>query len=179
MPGPAPTSLALVGRMRKHWGAEPVRPGGTEAAGDRRREKGRMVQTKVLRIAGEGGFRVSNITDHVREFVTDCGLVNGQVLVFYRHTTGAVIIAEHEAGILADLQDALDKIAPASQRYLHHLKQVDFNGHAHVRSAIMGLSVVIPVLEGKLMMGTYQEVLVIDEQVETASREVVLQAIGE
>lgn len=148
-------------------------------SGDKETRKVRMVQSKVLKLVGEGGFHVTNITDEVRDFVSTCGLVNGQVLIFFCHTTGNVIIAEHEAGILGDLQDALDKLAPTSQRYLHHLKEVDFNGHAHVRSALMTLSVAIPVLQGKLMMGTYQEVLVIDEQVGTAAREVVLQAMGE
>jgi secondary thiamine-phosphate synthase enzyme len=137
-----------------------------------------MIRTAALDIDSSGNFTVVNITEQVREFVTSSGIVHGQVLVFYKHTTGAVLIAEHDAGIIADLQDVLERISPVDYKYIHHLKGVDFNGHAHVRSALLTVSVTIPILNGDMLLGQYQEILVIDDQTDPAPRQVVVQVIG-
>ncbi len=138
-----------------------------------------MIRTTQLDIDSSGNFTVVNITDSVRDFVTSTGIVEGQVVVFYKHTTGAVLIAEHEAGIIADLQDMLERVSPVSYAYLHHLKRVDFNGHAHLRSALLTVTVTIPILNSEMLLGTYQDILVIDDQTDPAPRRVVLQVIGE
>jgi len=138
-----------------------------------------MFYTKQIVLDTAGNFSVVNVTDQVRDFVASTGVKHGQVLVFYKHTTGAVIIGEHEAGIIADLQDMFEKITPVLHDYKHHLKEVDFNGHAHMRSALMTINVTIPILEGKLLLGTHQEILVIDDQTEPAPRHLVIQVIGE
>jgi secondary thiamine-phosphate synthase enzyme len=138
-----------------------------------------VVVSKQIELPSDGRFNVINITDQVRAFVQDCGLVHGQVLVFFQHTTGAVIIGEHEAGIIADLNDLMERIIPTDYPYIHHIRAVDFNGHAHIRAAIMPTSVTVPVVDGKLALGTYQEVLVIDDQVDFEPRFILLQAIGE
>lgn len=137
------------------------------------------IHTKRLDLDTYGNFDVVTITDQVREFVNSTGIKHGQVLIYYPHTTGAVILGEYEAGIIADLQRLFEEIAPKTQEYKHHLRGVDFNGHAHVRSALMTISVTIPILDGKLLMGTYQEILVIDEQTYPAPRHVILQVMGE
>ena len=138
-----------------------------------------MIHTTTLDIDSSGNFTVVNITDQVRDFVVSTGVAHGQVLVFYKHTTGAVLIAEHEAGIIADLQDTLERISPVSYEYLHHFKGLDSNGYAHVRSALLTVSVTIPILNSEMLLGSYQEILVIDDQTESAPRQVVLQVIGE
>jgi secondary thiamine-phosphate synthase enzyme len=138
-----------------------------------------MIQTKQITIESYGNFSVVNITDQVREFVRSSGLQHGQVLVYYKHTTGAVWIGEHEPGIIADLQAMFERVAPVSQEYLHHLRGYDFNGHAHMRSTLMTISVNVPFVDGELLLGTYQEILVLDDQTELGSRQVVLQVIGE
>lgn len=138
-----------------------------------------MVITKQIELDSRGYFHVTNITEQVRHFVTSTGVQQGQVLVFYQHTTGAVIIGEHEPGIIADIQEMFERIAPVSHEYIHHLRAVDFNGHAHVRSALMTVNVVIPIMDGKLLLGTYQEILVIDDQTDPAPRFVVIQVSGE
>ena len=138
-----------------------------------------MFYTKQITLDTAGNFSVLNITDQVRDFVASTGVKHGQVLVFYKHTTGAVIIGEHEAGIVADMQDMFERIAPVHHDYKHHIKRVDFNGHAHMRSTLMTISVTVPILEGELLLGNYQEILVIDDQTEISPRYLVIQVSGE
>ncbi len=99
--------------------------------------------------------------------------------MFYKHTTGSIIIGEHETGIIADLEDALEAIAPIDGEYLHHQRAVDFNGYAHIRAAIMPTSLIIPISNGNLVLGTHQEILVVDNQPEELPRFVFLQVTGE
>lgn len=138
-----------------------------------------MIKTTMLEIYPGAGFAVQNITHLVNEFVSSTGVINGQLLVFYKHTTGSIIIGEHEAGFIADLEVALEAIAPEAGEYLHHLREVDLNGYAHIRAAIMPTSLVIPVMDGELVLGTHQEIQVVDNQPEEVPRFVVLQVMGE
>lgn len=138
-----------------------------------------MIISKQLKLYSDGRFNVINITDQVREFLGTTKMKNGQVCVFFQHTTGAVIIGEHEPGIVADLEDMFERITPTDYPYIHHIRAVDFNGHAHLRAAILQTSVTIPFIDGKLALGTYQEVLVIDDQVDQEPRYLILQAMGE
>ena len=138
-----------------------------------------MFYTTQIDLDTAGNFSVVNVTDRVRDFVASTGVDHGHVLVFYKHTTGAVIIGEHEAGIIADMQDMFERLAPASDEYKHHLKKVDFNGHAHMRSALMTINITVPILDGQLLLGKYQEILVIDDQTEIAPRHLVIQVCGD
>lgn len=138
-----------------------------------------MIASKQIELLSDGHFNVINITEKVREFVRESGIVNGHLYVFYQHTTGAVIIGEHESGILADLEEMFERITPFAHPYKHHIRAVDYNGHAHLRAAIMPTEVGAPIIAGKLAMGTYQEILVIDDQVDQEPRYVMLQAMGE
>ena len=137
------------------------------------------IETTTLEIYPGAGFAVQNITHLVTEFVAATGIRHGQLVVFYKHTTGSVIIDEHEAGVIADLERALELITPTHGAYYHHLREVDFNGYAHIRAALMSISITIPIVEGRLVLGTHQEILVIDNQPEELARFVVLQIIGE
>jgi secondary thiamine-phosphate synthase enzyme len=122
---------------------------------------------------------VQNITHLINEFVESTGVQEGQLVVFYKHTTGSVIIGEHEVGVVADLERVLEMITPSDGKYLHHQREVDFNGYAHIRAAILPISLTIPILAGRLTLGTHQEVQVVDNQPEELPRFVVLQVIGE
>ncbi len=138
-----------------------------------------MVFSKQIVLHSDGRFNVINITDQVRDFVRASGLKDGQVCVFFQHTTGALIIGEHEPGIIADLEDLFERITPTDYPYLHHIRAVDFNGHAHLRAAVLQTSVTVPFVAGELALGTYQEILVIDDQIDQEPRYLLLQAIGE
>ena len=138
-----------------------------------------MVVSKQIKLQSEGQFNVINITDQVVDFVKSSGIINGQVLIYFQHTTGYVIIGEHETGIMADLQEMLERITPKDFPYKHHIREVDYNGHAHLRAALMPTSVTVPVIRGKLAMGSYQDILVIDDQVDHEPRYLILQAMGD
>ena len=138
-----------------------------------------MIIAKQIELLSDGHFNVLNITDQVADFVQDSGIQNGQVLVFFQHTTGAVIVGEHETGIVADLEDMFERIIPTNYPFKHHIRAVDFNGHAHLRAALMPTSVTIPVIQGKLALGTFQEILVIDDQIDQEPRYLILQVMGE
>jgi secondary thiamine-phosphate synthase enzyme len=115
----------------------------------------------------------------VNAFVFQTGVNEGQLIVFYKHTTGSIVIGEHEAGIIADLEDSLENLAPSDGKYVQHLREVDFNGYAHVRSKFMPTSVIVPIHEGRLVLGTHQEIQVVDNQPEELPRYVLLQVTGE
>ncbi len=135
--------------------------------------------TTTLEVSPGPGFALQNITHLVTDFVESSGVREGQVTVFFKHTTGSVFIGEHESGIIADIERALESIAPSDGTYLHHRRELDFNGSAHVRAAFMPTSVVIPIHEGNLVLGTHQEIMVTNGQPEELPRYIVLQVMGE
>jgi len=138
-----------------------------------------LVRTTQLKLLSGGHFNIIVITDQVREFTESSGVRNGQLIVFFQHTTGAIFIGEHEAGIMADLQDMLERITPTNYPYKHHMREYDFNGHAHLRATLLPSSVTIPVVDQKLVLGTYQEIMILDDQVDQEPRYVILQIMGE
>jgi len=138
-----------------------------------------MIHTEKHVLLTEGGFQAFNVTEKARAAVRTAGIRHGSVLVYYTHTTGAVIVVEHEAGIIVDLEDALNKIAPPDGEYQHHLRGFDFNGFAHIGTSLLGVSVTVPVLDGDLLLGTYQEILVIDMEPRAKQRTMVIQVSGE
>lgn len=138
-----------------------------------------MIATSQIELQSDGRFNVIVLTDRVAEFVAGCGIRNGQVLVHFLHTTGAILINEYDVGIVADLIDLFERLAPTEHPYRHHQREVDFNGHAHMRLALMQPNVTVPVIDGKLGLGTYQDILVIDDQVERSPRFITVQVMGE
>jgi secondary thiamine-phosphate synthase enzyme len=138
-----------------------------------------MILSRQIEVQSEGRFQVTVLTDRVADFVKESGLEDGQVTVFFQHTTGAVIIDEYETGILADMIDMFERIAPTNYPYKHHLREVDYNGHAHMRLALMQAGVTVPVIKGKMALGTYQDILLIDDQVEREPRFLIFQVMGE
>jgi secondary thiamine-phosphate synthase enzyme len=138
-----------------------------------------MVLTEKLTLLSEGGFYAINVTEQVRAVVKAAGIREGSALVFYRHTTGAVMIVEHDAGILVDLEDVLERIVPVVYDYKHHLRGFDTNGAAHVRTALLSVSATVPVVDGDLLLWTYQEIVVVDMEPEGRPRTVIVQVMGE
>ncbi len=138
-----------------------------------------MIVTEKLALLSQGRFHVHNVTEQVREVVRRSAVREGSALIYYTHTTGGVIAVEHEVGLLTDLEDVLEQIAPLSAEYRHHLRGYDLNGAAHVRTALLGVLLTVPVLEGDLLMGGYQEILVIDMEPQPKARTLVIQVQGE
>jgi secondary thiamine-phosphate synthase enzyme len=138
-----------------------------------------MVHTETFVFDSEGSWHSLNITEPVRAIVRHSGIQQGIVLVFFQHTTGGVVIIEHEAGFLVDLEDNLERLIPSNGLYAHHLRDYDQNGAAHVRTAIMPPSIAAPVVDGDVALGEYQDILVVDMQPERRARMVLIQVVGD
>ena len=138
-----------------------------------------MIFSEQIELESDGHFNVICITEKIKAILKKTGILNGQAMVFYQHTTGSVVIGEFEAGIVADLKDMFERIAPMNYAYKHHMRGVDINGHAHCRAAIMPVQVTIPVVNGKLGLGGYQDILIIDDQIGEEPRYIIVQIWGE
>lgn len=121
---------------------------------------------KIIQIETEQGINIHNITPQIQDFIASTSIKNGQILVFSRHTTTALAINENEVRLLEDVKVFLQKLAPESERYLHndlHLRDVPedepINAHSHLMAMMLSTSEVIPLVDGKLALGTWQSVL--------------------
>ena len=137
-----------------------------------------MVHTETFTFDSEGNMYSQNITERVRQAVQNSGIQAGIVLTFFLHTTGILIIAEHEAGFLVDLEDTLERLIPSNGSYAHHLREYDHNGAAHVRSAMISPSITLPIVDGDLALGEFQDILVVDMQPDRKPRSVLIQVVG-
>ena len=118
------------------------------------------------------------MTDEITNLVADSGVRDGAVVVSLTGSTGAVTTIEYEGGALADLRRALDVLAPANDDYAHNARWGDGNGFSHVRSALLKTSLAIPVVDGRLQLGTWQQVVVINLDNRPREREVVAVVLG-
>ncbi|MBX9254840.1 YjbQ family protein [Desmonostoc muscorum CCALA 125] len=121
---------------------------------------------KLIEIQTEPKINIHNITPQIQELIISTSIKNGQVLVFSRHTTTALAINENEVRLLEDIKVFLQKLAPESDRYLHndlHLRDVPedepINAHSHLMAMMLTTSEIIPIVDGKLALGTWQSVL--------------------
>ena len=137
------------------------------------------VVSKQIGLSTQGSGQVTDITDEVVRHVRDSGLRNGTVTLFTPGSTSALTTIEYESGVVHDLQQLFDRIAPPNLDYRHNLRWGDGNGHAHVRHALLGPSLIIPFVDGKLTLGTWQQVILIDFDNRPRTRSVVVQIMGE
>ncbi|MCH7682093.1 MAG: YjbQ family protein [Gemmatimonadetes bacterium] len=124
-------------------------------------------------------FGHADVTGQVEELVRDSGVRDGVAVVALVGSTGAITTIEYESGALSDLRTALDRIAPVDVHYEHDARWGDGNGFSHVRSALLKTSISIPVVDGRLQLGTWQQIIVINLDNRPRSREVVATVIGE
>ena len=132
----------------------------------------------TISVSTNGFNDIVNITPQVKEFVRENGLVEGQLLVFINGSTAAISTIEYEPGLLKDLPEMMEKIAPMNRRYHHDDTWHDGNGYAHLRSTLTGTSFTVPVIDGRLVLGTWQQIILIDFDNTSRHRSVVLQFVG-
>lgn len=138
------------------------------------------VKTVALRIGMAGGTQIENITKQVSSAVAAAGPVAGIVTVFVKHTTASVMIIEDEPGIRADTKVFWDRIVPADPAWQHNTKNPgEDNGHSHLRGQLQGPSVTIPFADHTLLLGTWQQIVVVDFDTRARHRELVVQILGE
>ncbi len=138
-----------------------------------------MVVTEMLEIETLGNCHIVDITDHVQASVSKSQVPNGTVTVFNVGSTAGISTIEYEPGLVQhDIKTAMEKIAPAAGRYEHEETWHDDNGHSHVRATLLGPSLTIPFCNEKLMLGTWQQIVLIDFDTRPRTRQVVCQIIG-
>lgn len=130
-----------------------------------------------FRLAAEFGHR--DVTPEVATLVAGAGVRTGAVIVAVTGSTAAITTIEYESGALADLRRALDLVAPASGVYAHNERWGDGNGFSHIRSALLKTSIALPVLDGRPLLGTWQQIVVINLDNRPREREVVAVVVGE
>lgn len=133
---------------------------------------------EILRLETEGHGSVHDITDEVARVVRASGIATGVVNVAGLGSTLGVTTIEYEPGAVADLQRALEAIAPANDDYAHNARWGDHNGYAHLRSALMGTTETYPVREGRLRLGRWQQVILCDFDDCVRRREVTVTVMG-
>jgi secondary thiamine-phosphate synthase enzyme len=138
-----------------------------------------MVATHTIDVRTKGQGEARDLTDAVRRAVSAAGLGAGLATVFVTGSTAGVTTIEFEPGAVSDLDRAFERIAPRRAEYAHHLRWGDDNGSSHVRAAMLGPSVSIPVVDGKLALGTWQQIVLVEFDTGPRERHVVVQLIGE
>ncbi len=125
-------------------------------------------------VSTRGHYDFVNITERVAEAVRESGVRDGVAYVFCKHTTVGVTIMEWEEGIIKDLIKVWEKVVPEDADYEHHKRLVDKNGAAHVKSVFVGVDVSVPVQNGGLVLGTWQQIVLVDFDEKAREREVVV-----
>lgn len=121
---------------------------------------------------------ISDLTDDVEAVVAESGIRDGVVLVFVPGSTASVTTIEYEPGAVADLKRAIERLAPRGGHYDHDARWGDGNGYSHVRAALLGPSCVLPVVGGRLVRGTWQQIVLCDFDNKTRTRRILVQVTG-
>lgn len=138
-----------------------------------------MIVTEHIDFQTKGNAEMTDLTAKVAGALERSGLRAGVVVVFASGATGAVTTIEYEPGLMADMKDALERIAPQKIEYAHNQRWGDGNGHSHIRASVIGPSLTVPFSEGKLLLGTWQQIVFLDLDNQPRYRRVVVQIIGE
>jgi len=138
-----------------------------------------MIFSETISLSTKGFSDILDITHHLDGVIDRSRIENGLVTVFCSGSTGAVTTIEYESGVIRDLQKAIEKIAPSNIPYEHDRRWGDGNGFSHVRAALMKPSLSIPLIKGKLILGTWQQIVFIDFDNRKRQREIVIHIMGE
>jgi secondary thiamine-phosphate synthase enzyme len=137
------------------------------------------VLSETIQIHSEGEGDIIDITAQLSNVVKESKIRNGIVTVFVSGSTAAITTIEYEPGLIHDFPEMLSRIVPKSIEYKHDNTWHDGNGHSHVRSSLIGPSITIPIIQGKLTLGTWQQVVLLEMDTRSRNRAVILQIMGE
>lgn len=138
-----------------------------------------MVIGKRINVQTEGLCDLIDITRQVAEQINESGVNNGTVTIFVAGSTAGLSTIEFESGLLSDFRDMWQRTVPRDIPYRHDLRWGDGNGFSHVRASLLGASLVVPFINKKLTLGTWQQIILVDFDNRPRSREIVLQIMGE
>lgn len=130
-----------------------------------------------VKTSGEGDL--IDLNGKIEEQIKKSGVKEGVLHLFAVGSTVALTTIEYEEGLREDLFNVLERVAPRNAEYRHHLRWGDYNGHSHVRASIIGPSISIPIGDGKPILGTWQQVVLVELDTRPRSRKIVASVIGE
>ena len=137
------------------------------------------VKTERIRLKTKGDGDLINITDKVSSGLARSKMKEGSVTVFVVGSTAAITTFEYEPGLIKDMRDLYEKIVPSNRHYSHDETWGDANGFSHLRAALQGPSLTVPFEEGKLVLGTWQQIVLAEFDNRPREREVIVQVTGE
>ena len=135
-----------------------------------------MIRNKIIKFETKGFNDIVDITKEASDFASE--FTEGLLNVFVQGSTLSVTTIEYEEGVIEDLKNTINRVAPEDIEYIHNLKWGDGNGFSHVRSAILGPSISIPINDGLLRLGTWQQIVVIDFDNRPRSRKAFLSIVS-
>jgi secondary thiamine-phosphate synthase enzyme len=136
------------------------------------------VVTEHIKMSTKGNSEVTDITETIVALLRQQKLKEGNVTIFVVGSTASITTTEYEPGLRRDIPEMLERLAPSSSRYHHDDTWGDGNGHAHIRASFLGPSIIVPFFEGKMMLGTWQQIVLIDFDTRERHRDIVVQFIG-
>ncbi|MDD1691202.1 MAG: secondary thiamine-phosphate synthase enzyme YjbQ [Methanoregula sp.] len=135
---------------------------------------------KELHVTSEREGDIIDLTQDVRKAVKESGVKEGFVHLFVQHSTAALTTIEYETGVISDMQRALSVIAPDTIPYAHNTRWGDGNGRSHVKAAFVGPSLTVPVANGEMMSGTWQQIVLLELDVNAGrTRTIICSVTGE
>ena len=137
-----------------------------------------VIKDFTLRLNTKGVCHVEDITGEVQARVSESGIGSGTVTIFVVGSTAGITTVEYEPGLVKDLEDLFNKLAPPNRDYYHEQTWHDGNGFSHVRASLIKPSLVVPVQNGAMRLGTWQQVVLLDFDNRPRTREIALQVIG-
>jgi len=136
------------------------------------------VISKTIQLSSKGQDDVIDITKQVSNVVKDSNIENGTVTIFVVGSTAAVTTIEYEPGLINDFPEMLSRIIPKNIEYEHDNTWHDGNGHSHVRASLVGPSLTVPIINGKLTLGTWQQIVLLEMDTRPRNRTLILQIMS-
>jgi secondary thiamine-phosphate synthase enzyme len=137
------------------------------------------IVTETVQIRSKGENDMIDITKSTSKAIEGSKLKNGIVTIFIAGSTAAVTTIENEPGLRTDFPKMLSRIAPKNIEYEHDKTWHDGNGHSHVRASLVGPSITVPFKDGRLLLGTWQQIVVVEMDIRQRERKIILQIMGE
>ncbi len=136
------------------------------------------VKTYELKVDVGIGIDIKDITPLINEIVKDSGISEGIITISVIGSTGSITTIEYEPGVVEDLKRAINRLAPPDEEYMHELAWHDGNGHSHVQAAILGPSESFSIKDGRVILGTWQQIVTINHDVRAKTRKIAVTIIG-
>ena len=138
-----------------------------------------MVITKQITLQTQGNSDIIDITPQVAQQIAEADISSGTVTVFIAGSTAGITTVEYEPGLASDLQNLWERIVPQNIPYQHDRRWHDGNGHSHIRAGLIKPSLTVPIVEGKMTLGTWQSIILVDFDNRPRERNLVVQIMGE